>query len=66
MIATKKWLLKELSLHDIDNGLKSKKHIMHATGVYASRGEPVIWQSVVCSLQRMTEQVVYIGGLSTL
>jgi len=67
MIATKKWLLlKGLSLHGIDNALKSKKLVMQATGVYARRGVPVTWQGVVCSLQRMSEQVVHVGGLSAL
>lgn len=67
MIATKKWLLlKGLSLHSIDNALKSKKLVMQATGVYARRGVPVTWQGVVCSLQRMSEQVVHVGGLSAL
>ncbi len=67
MIATKKWLLlRGLSLHGIDNALKSNKLVMQATGVYALRGVMVTWQGVVCSLQRMSEQVVHVGGLSAL
>lgn len=67
MIATKQWMLfMGLSLHSIDNALKSKKLVMQATGVYARNGVPVTWQGVVCSLQRMSEQAVHVGGLSAL
>lgn len=67
MIATKQWLLsKGLNLHSIDNALKSKKLVKQATGVYARTGVPVTWQGVVCSLQRMSEQAVYVGGVSAL
>jgi hypothetical protein len=67
MIATKQWLSsKGLTLHRIDNALKSKKLVMQATGVYARTGVPVSWQGVVCSLQRMSEQSVHVGGLSAL
>jgi len=67
MIATKKWLsFMGLSLHSIDNALKSKKLVMQTTGVYARTGVPVTWQGVVCSLQRMSEQAVHVGGLSAL
>lgn len=67
MIATKQWLLSRgLSLHSIDNALKSKKLKMLATGVYARPGVPVIWQGVVSSLQHMSEQLVHVGGLCAL
>ncbi len=67
MIATKQWLLsKGVSLHRIDNALKSRKLEMLATGVYARTGVPVTWQGVVCSLQKMTEDPVHVGGLSAL
>lgn len=67
MIATKQWLLsKGLNLHSIDNALKSKKLVKQTTGVYARTGVPVTWQGIVCSLQRMSEQVVHVGGLSAL
>lgn len=67
MIATKQWLLsKGLNLHSIDNALKSKKLAKQTTGVYARTGVPVTWQGIVCSLQRMSEQVVHVGGLSSL
>lgn len=67
MIATKQWLLSRgLSLHSIDNALKSKKLMMQASGVYARPGVPITWQGVVSSLQRMSEQLVHVGGLSAL
>lgn len=67
MIATKQWMLfKGLNLHSIDNALKSKKLVLLATGVYARTGVPVTWQGVVSSLQKMSEQVVHVGGLSAL
>lgn len=67
MIASKQWLLsKGLNLHSIDNALKSKKLMKHTTGVYSRTGVMVTWQGVVCSLQRMSEQVVHVGGLSAL
>jgi len=67
MIATKQWLSSMgLNLHSIDNALKSKKLIMLAAGVYARKGVPVTWQGVVCSLQRMSDQAVHVGGLSAL
>lgn len=67
MIATKQWLLSMgLSLHSIDNALKSKKLDMQATGVYARTGVPITWQGVVCSLQKMSDQTVDVGGLTAL
>jgi len=67
MIATKRWLSsKGLSLHRIDNALKSKKLAMLATGVYARPGVPVTWHGVVGSLPGMSDQLVHVGGLSAL
>ncbi|MBT7207015.1 MAG: hypothetical protein HN868_06630 [Gammaproteobacteria bacterium] len=67
MIATKQWLLSMgLSLHSIDNALKSKKLNMQATGVYARTGVPITWQGVVCSLQKMSDQTIDVGGLTAL
>lgn len=67
MVATKQWLLaKGMNRHSIDNALKSKKLEMLAVGVYARAGLPVTWQGVVCSLQRMAEQPIHVGGLSAL
>jgi len=67
MLATKQWLLsKGVSLHRIDNALKSRKLARLATGVYARAGVSVTWQGVVCSLQRMAEAPVHVGGLSAL
>ncbi len=67
MIATKQWLLSMgLSLHTIDNALKSKKLDMQATGVYARIGVPITWQGVVSSLQNISNQAVDVGGLTAL
>jgi len=67
MVATKQWLLsKGVSLHRIDNALKSRKLELLATGVYARVGVPVTWQGIVCSLQKMVEDPVHVGGLSAL
>jgi hypothetical protein len=67
MIATKQWLLSMgLSVHSIDNALKSKKLDLQATGVYARTGVPITWQGVVSSLQKMSEQTVNVGGLTAL
>ncbi|MCK5664782.1 MAG: type IV toxin-antitoxin system AbiEi family antitoxin [Thiotrichaceae bacterium] len=67
MIATKQWLLSMgLKLHSIDNALKSKKLVLLSAGVYARTGVPVTWQGVDSSLQKMSEQVVHVGGLSAL
>ena len=67
MLATKQWLLSRgLTLHSIDNALKSKKLEMQATGVYARTGVPISWQGVVCSLQNMSDQTIDVGGLTAL
>ena len=67
MITTKQWLsAKGMDLHSIDNALKSKKLVMLTTGVYARVGVPITWEGIVCSLQRMNQQPVTVGGLSAL
>ncbi len=67
MIATKKWLsFQGMSLHAIDNALKSKKLDALAVGVYARTGMPVTWQGAVSSLQRMSEYPLHVGGLTAL
>ena len=67
MVTTKRWLLaRGMNRHSIDNALKSKKLEMLAAGVYARAGMPVTWQGIVCSLQRMAEQPIHVGGLSAL
>lgn len=67
MIATRKWLLSNaISLHRIDNALKSHKLLALTTGVYARAEMPVTWEGVVCSLQKMSTQKPHLGGLSAL
>lgn len=67
MIATRKWLSsKGMSRHAIDNLLKSNRLKPLAVGVYTRADSPPSWQSIVCSLQLMTDYPIYIGGLSAL
>lgn len=67
MITTKKWLLsKGISLHRVDNGVKSHKLISLTPGVYARTDMPVGWEGVICSLQQMSNETIQLGGLSAL
>ncbi len=67
MVATRKWLSSQgMSRHAIDNTLKSNRLKPLAVGVYTRPDSPSSWQSVVCSLQLMTNYPIYLGGLSAL
>lgn len=67
MVATRQWLSSQgMSRHAIDNTLKSNRLKPLAVGVYARPDSPSSWQSIVCSLQLMTNYPIYIGGLSAL
>lgn len=67
LIATREWLLKNgVSSHTIDNWVKSEKLKVLTRGVYARTGVPITWQAVVVSLNRMSNQPTYVGGLSAL
>jgi len=67
MVATKRWLLaRGMSLHSVDNALRSKKLTALAVGVYARAGLPINWQGITGSVQRMSDQPVLVGGLSAL
>ena len=67
MVATKKWLLSNgISVHRVDNALKSHKLISLVAGVYARAEMPVSWEGVVTSLQKISDQVVHLGGLTAL
>ena len=65
---TRQWLLERagVSVHALDNALKSGKLESLARGVVARPGVPVTWEGVVASLNRMLDALVYVGGLSAL
>lgn len=67
LVTTRKWLAsKGMTRHAIDNSLKSNRLKPLGVGVYTRMESPLSWQSVVCSLQLMMDQEIYIGGLSAL
>lgn len=73
MLATKKWLAEQgLSVHAIDNAVKTKTLLLLATGVYSQYSRSVSWEGVVASMQRMEKgngasvPPVVVGGLSAL
>jgi len=67
LIATRKWLLAQgISRHSLDNALKSKKIQSLTTGVYARTDAPISWWNIICSLQKMTDQNIVVGGISSI
>lgn len=67
MVATKQWLEGQgLSLHFLDNAVRSRTLIPLAAGVYTRQDARLTWQSIVVSLQRMSEDPIHIGGLTAL
>lgn len=65
--ATRPWLLGHgVSVHALDNALKSGKLYSLARGVVARPGLPVRPEGVMASLARMLPGPVYAGGLSAL
>ncbi len=67
LVATRKWLLGQgMSRHALDNAIKSCKLHKLAVGTYARLTSPLSWQAVVCSLQRMSDRPVLVGGVSAL
>ncbi|PLR36449.1 hypothetical protein CYR32_08805 [Chimaeribacter coloradensis] len=67
LIATKGWLRAQgLTLHFIDNAVKSRTLLPLAPGVYVRDESPITWQGAVISLQRMQDVPMQIGGLSAL
>ncbi|MBS0970748.1 MULTISPECIES: type IV toxin-antitoxin system AbiEi family antitoxin domain-containing protein [Yersiniaceae] len=67
LLATKAWLQAQgLTLHFIDNAVKSRTLLALVPGVYV-REEPCLsWQGVTISLQRMQSLPVQVGGLTAL
>lgn len=67
MVATKQWLLDQgLSLHFLDNAVRSKTLTPLAAGVFTLYDQPVDWMGVIASLQRMSDKPFHVGGLTAL
>lgn len=67
MVATKQWLASQgLSLHFLDNAIRSHTLLPLTAGVYTRLEKNVSWKSVIASLQRMVEHPVHVGGLTAL
>lgn len=67
MVATKQWLIDQgLSLHFVDNAVRSGTLQPLSAGVYALFEAKVSWRGVVASLQKMSEEPVHVGGLTAL
>jgi hypothetical protein len=67
VVATRKWLSSQgMSRHAIDNALKSNRLKSLSTGVFSRYDTPLSWQGVVYSLQHMSNDPIYLGGLSAL
>ena len=67
LVASRKWILAQgIPVHRLDNWLRSKKIRSVTRGVFCQPGVVLTWQGVVASLQRMSEGLVYVGGLSAL
>lgn len=64
---TRQWLLgQHVSVHSLDNALKSGKLESLARGVVMRPGVPPSRESVVASLNRLLPEPVYVGGESAL
>ena len=67
MVATKPWLQAQgLSLHFLDNAVRSQTLIPLTAGVYSRQEARISWKGIVASLQRMAVEPVHVGGLSAL
>jgi hypothetical protein len=67
MVATKSWLIDQgLSLHFLDNAIRSQTLTPLAAGVYTLYETPASWQSVAASVQRMSKEPIQVGGLTAL
>lgn len=67
MVATKQWLLEQgLSLHFLDNAVRSATLLPLSAGIYTQLENRISWQRVVASLQKMSDQPIHVGGLTAL
>ena len=66
LLVTRSWLMEQgLARHAVDNLVKSGQLLPLRPGVYIRPGSRLVWQGVVCSLQRMGGTFV-VGGTSAL
>ena len=66
LVATRRWLLRAgMSMSALDNQIKSGQLLSVRPGVYVRPGTRLVWQSVVCSLERMGTDLV-VGGATAL
>ncbi|NOI65394.1 type IV toxin-antitoxin system AbiEi family antitoxin [Vibrio sp. 99-8-1] len=73
MLVTKKWLVeKGLTLHAIDNAVKTDTLLLLSSGVYCQYSRSISWEGVVASMQYMNMKndsklpPEIVGGLSAL
>ena len=66
LLAIRPWLMERgISRHAVDNLVKSGQLIPLRPGVYIRPGSRLIWQGIICSLQRMGGDLV-VGGTTAL
>jgi hypothetical protein len=67
MVATKPWLEAQgLSLHFLDNAVRSRTLIPLTAGVYVRLEANLSWKGLVASVQRMSDSPIHVGGLTAL
>lgn len=67
LLATRRWLLGQgVSVHRLDNAVKSQKLLPLTAGVYAQYSTAIPWEGVVASVQKMASVPVHVGGVSAL
>ena len=73
MLATKKWLqAKGMSVHAIDNAVKTETLLLLTSGVYSQYTRSLTWEGVVSSMQRIEMDTgdswpkVTVGGLTAM
>ncbi len=66
LLATRPWLMERgIARHAVDNLVKSGQLMPLRAGVYIRPGSRLVWQGIVCSLQRMGSGLV-VGGTTAL
>ena len=66
LLATRPWLMERgVGRHAVDNLVKSGQLIPLRPGVYIRPGSQLVWQGIVCSLQRLGGDLV-VGGTTAL
>lgn len=66
LVATREWLLRAgMTRSALDNQIKSRQLLSLRPGIYVRPGTRLVWQGVVCSLERMGSDLV-VGGATAL